>query len=293
MHTKTTHTGRGTCQVCGGVQAIDNATLITAKHGYKVAGYGFFNGVCPGAWHVPAEKSLDVTHAIIAQLEEAAATHDAEAKGYGDFVVAGGSIVFGVDSIRCSTYEVYDRELVVTKRSSRGHTYQTTGGYKAVAIDDSTPVQTVIDTQRKAVAIAEQNARHARGHVNMMRQFIVPRLGCAFHPPKEVVRAERIAAKAKALEGVRFPTQASRKDALDKLNRMYDRAREALQLFYLALPDSERTEAKTEIYYSAQGLHQWRAKHAEAALREFPAAREIVERINALVVQREEIKNAK
>ncbi len=272
--TKTAHTNRGTCQVCGRIQAIDNGSGITAKHGYKVAGYGFFNGVCPGAFHVPAEKSLTVTHSIIERLEADAAHDERTAAAYRDH------------SKLCTTYEVYDPTLVIPKR-------RTTGGYRLVAITDETPAHIVDDTQTKAANIAEQNARHARGHVSMMRQFIVPRLGCELFPAAEVIKTERKAAKAKAVEGVRFPTQATRKDALDRLNRLYDRAREALQLLYLALPDSERTEARTEIYYSAQGLHQWRTKHAEAALREFPASREIVERINALVVQREEIKNAK
>jgi hypothetical protein len=39
-------------------------------------------------------------------------------------------------------------------------------------------------------------------------------------------------------------------------------------------------------------LHQWRAKHSEAALREFPQSAEIVERINALMAERADIQAA-
>lgn len=279
--TKTTHTARGTCQVCGSVQAIDNVSGLTAKHGYKVAGYGFFSGVCPGAMFPPAEKSLTVTHGIITQLEEAAVAHDAEAKGYRD------------RTILCTTYTEWDGNVVVRKRSSRGMVYQTTGDYVERAITPNTPAHIVNDAQTKAAAIAEQNGRHARSHVAMMREFIVPRLGQQFYPAQEVARAERKVAKAKAVEGVRFPTKQSRKDALDKLSRAYDKARKELQDLYLALPESDRTPAKTAIYYGPYQLNHWRAAHAQAAVCEFPTAASIVERIEALVKQREEIKNAK
>jgi hypothetical protein len=273
---KTTHTRRGTCQVCGAVQAIDNGSNITAKHGYKVAGYGFFAGVCPGARHVPAELSLVVTHAIIAQLEEAALAHDAEA------------VAYRAHTTLCTTYTEWDHSVI---RQHDGYT--TRGGYVERAITDETPAHIVDDAQTKAAAIAEQNARYARQHVAMMREFIVPRLGQEFHAPKEVVRAERSAAKAKAVEGVRFPTKASRKDALDKLSRAYDKAARVIQNAYLALPEAKRTEAKTEIYYSFSGLHNWHAGRAAAVLNEFPSLASVVEQIDALKAEREAIKAAK
>lgn len=279
---KTTHTARGTCQVCGSVQAIDNASGITAKHGYKVAGYGFFAGVCPGARHVPAEKSLDVTHAIMAQLEAQAAEDEAE------------GIAYRTGAKACTTYTEWDGSVVKTHKSRHGgSSYTTRGDYVERAITPDTPAHIVNDAQTKAAMIAEQNARYARSHVAMMREFIVPRLGQEFHAPKEVERVERNAAKAKALEGVRFPTKASRKDALDKLSRAYDKAVRVIQDAYLALPEAKRTEAKTEIYYSFSGLHNWHAGRAAAVLNEFPSLASVVDTLDALKAEREVVKTAK
>jgi hypothetical protein len=278
---KTTHTNRGTCQVCGRIQAIDNASGKVAKHGYVVAGYGFFNGVCPGAWHVPAEKSLTVTYAIIEQLTDEAVTHEADA------------VAYRAHTKLVTTYTEWDGTAIKTHKTRRGDTYTTRGDYVERDVTPKTPVHTVNEIQIRAAAVAEQNARHAYSHVAMMREFIVPRLGQPLAPPKDVARVEAQVAKAKAIEGVRFPTKQSRKDALDKLNRAFDKARSALQSIYLGLPNAERTQAKSDVYYGPGQLNHWRTRHAEAALREFPEAAGIVERINELVKQREEIKNAK
>jgi len=48
---------RGTCQLCEKLHKLPNGHL--AKHGYEVAGFGFFNGVCWGAEHPPFEESCD------------------------------------------------------------------------------------------------------------------------------------------------------------------------------------------------------------------------------------------
>tara|TARA_R110002072_G_C7796032_1_gene521283 strand:+ start:33 stop:875 length:843 start_codon:yes stop_codon:yes gene_type:complete len=56
---KTTHTHKGHCQACGRLHAVDNETNKLAQHGYTVD-WGFFNGVCNGADHLPIQidKSL-------------------------------------------------------------------------------------------------------------------------------------------------------------------------------------------------------------------------------------------
>lgn len=52
---KATHSG--TCQVCGRLQKLPGGVL--SKHGYEVARWGFFNGVCWGEGHVPFEVGTD------------------------------------------------------------------------------------------------------------------------------------------------------------------------------------------------------------------------------------------
>lgn len=68
---KTTHTHRGHCQICGRLQAAHNVSNTLAKHGYTVD-FGFFNGVCPGAEHLPFEKSCDLIPPIAARLDDSA-----------------------------------------------------------------------------------------------------------------------------------------------------------------------------------------------------------------------------
>lgn len=183
---KTTHTNRGTCQVCGKVQAIDNGTMLTAKHGYVVAGYGFFNGICPGARYQPAEKSLTVTHEIIVMLTKDAEGHDARSLAYTLFRREGNTVTFLTGAKRVTSYQKYDSNKAVTKVSRMtGETYTRYGAYVSVAITDETPGYVVEEEQRKASMIAEQEARQARSHIAMMQKFIVPRLGQELHAGKE------------------------------------------------------------------------------------------------------------
>jgi hypothetical protein len=76
MAKKTTHTHTGTCQACGAVQAVNNNTLLIAKHGYKVAGFGMFVGTCGGSDRKPAELDISYTHTIIKNCYEWAANAD-------------------------------------------------------------------------------------------------------------------------------------------------------------------------------------------------------------------------
>jgi hypothetical protein len=61
---KTTHTHRGHCQACGRLQAAANGSNVIAKHGYKVAGYGFFAGTCPGS----DKLALEIDHVLTDEI---------------------------------------------------------------------------------------------------------------------------------------------------------------------------------------------------------------------------------
>lgn len=58
---KATH--KGQCQVCGKLQMLPDGKL--SKHGYEVAGWGFFNGVCTGAAHLPFEQDISLIEGSI------------------------------------------------------------------------------------------------------------------------------------------------------------------------------------------------------------------------------------
>jgi hypothetical protein len=77
---KATH--EGTCQVCGAAQKLPAGKL--AKHGYTTR-WGFFEGVCEGAGHLPFEQSMELIAAAIlrvtaraVELRTAAATARAD-----------------------------------------------------------------------------------------------------------------------------------------------------------------------------------------------------------------------
>ena len=61
------HTHRGTCQVCGSQQAVNNKTGMMAKHGYTVE-HGFFEGECPGSHNLTLESDRTMTDNIIGDL---------------------------------------------------------------------------------------------------------------------------------------------------------------------------------------------------------------------------------
>lgn len=67
---KAKHTHRGHCQACGAVQAVA-AGLVTgvlAKHGYVVAGLGYFSGTCRGSKRLPLEVDHTYTDQVIREL---------------------------------------------------------------------------------------------------------------------------------------------------------------------------------------------------------------------------------
>lgn len=62
---KATH--RGTCQCCGALQKLPAGVL--AKHGYEVARWGFFNGICQGAGEKPFEQDYSLIEKFIVNAQ--------------------------------------------------------------------------------------------------------------------------------------------------------------------------------------------------------------------------------
>lgn len=67
MANKNKATHQGHCQACNRIQMLPAGML--AKHGYEVAGYGFFNGICMGAGHLPLEQDKSIVEATITWAE--------------------------------------------------------------------------------------------------------------------------------------------------------------------------------------------------------------------------------
>jgi hypothetical protein len=280
--TKTTHTHRGTCQACGSIQASANSNSLIAKHGYTV-NWGYFNGTCQGSDKRPAEHDVTLTKTVIQFCTETAADHDASIAALKD----GSSVP--------ATFERWNPTKKVEHKTRGGGSYTVTGGNDVLPIAKATPAE-----RAKAIALAihehEMHASGLRSHADMLTRFVLVRFGQPLFAVADMVPVAKPAAptvdvKAAKVVGT-FATKAARKDALDKLSRQYDKARDVIQKTYLALPHDQRTEAKTEVYYGPYQLNHWRPKHSAAALKEFPELAATVKTIEELVAAREAVKAA-
>lgn len=59
---------RGTCQVCGREQVVDETTGKLVLHGYKRPGYGFVYNECPGMGELPLNVTDALTKKILADV---------------------------------------------------------------------------------------------------------------------------------------------------------------------------------------------------------------------------------
>jgi hypothetical protein len=156
------HTHRGTCQVCGRAQAVANGVNVLAKHGYTVT-WGYFNGVCRGAHNQPLELDKTMTEATIKHLrEEYAPAADQRAADLRSGAIEPDFYNTSYDRIKCKNVRTS-----CTRAELQFHaTYETQ--------DDVAKRQITA-----AVMNAENDARHARSHAEMLVKMIEARHGKA------------------------------------------------------------------------------------------------------------------
>lgn len=280
---QTTHTHKGTCQACGRTQAVDNGSKLIAKHGYTVDS-GYFNGTCQGSDKKPAQLDLTLTNTVIAFCKRTALVHDQVAAA----LVAGKTVP--------ATFERWNPNKVVLTTRRNGSTRETKGGYDVLPLSQATVAERA-KAIKNAIAENEGQAAGLRMHERMLVTFVVPKFNTPLFDAAELNKpvakpaAPTVDVKAAKVTGT-YATKAARKDALDKLNRQYEKAHRALQDMYLALSDSERTEARTQVYYGPYQLSNWNAKRAAAALAAFPQAAALVTEMNELAAARLAVKAA-
>jgi hypothetical protein len=159
--TKRTHTHRGTCQACGAAQAVDNTTGLVAKHGYHVAGFGFFNGVCRGAGHKPAEVEVFLTYRIIESCLEWAVEADRLADLWSN-----------------GTLMVHMHERTNYRSTTNRYGARTTHNIMMFGCTDH-----AIDYQRGVeVRHQQMQAERARSHADSLKRHVLPRLGMPLYP---------------------------------------------------------------------------------------------------------------
>lgn len=325
---KTTHTHRGTCQACGKDHAIDNASGLVAKHGYKVI-YGEFQFVCNASGYKPAEHDVTYTHSTIAYCLEAAKSNELQVDA-----LKKGNIV-------PKTFQRWNPEKIKqTKSRYSDKITETKGDY------DTLPIKQATADERKhaiesAIAHYEGEAAGFRAHAGFLKGFVLPRLGQPLYatdvkpkydvgftfeskgvkftlvrPAYSVYGGKRIGwyvergdnnkihrwstrslneainpKPAKVSGG--YDTKAARKRDLEKLNRQYVKVRRQIQDVFCEVPHEVRTEAQNKAYYSIPyDLHQWRAKHGATITEMFPQTATLVEEITKLYAKREEVKAA-
>jgi hypothetical protein len=327
---KTTHTHRGTCQACGSVQAVDNVTSLIAKHGYKVE-YGSFHFVCHAAGYHPAEQDVTYTRQTIRDCLRQAEWNDEQIpklrsgavvpetferwnkdkivtkrrRGGGTYETKGGydtlPIARATPDERRARIEGQIRHHEANRDGLRDHAkflerdVLPRHGKPLYPNEALTKTALVIGFTFKSEGIEYVLDRPAFSTWgNRQIGWYVLRVGADRNNALRWTAKEiRDAINPKPIvAGGGYATKAARKDDLDKLNRVFDKKRDAIQALYLALPPDQRTEAKNAVYWGPTQLSHWRSKHSAAVVKEFPAATPLVQDIEALVAERLRIKAA-
>lgn len=159
---KTKHTHQGTCQACGAVQAVNNVTQLVAKHGYQVVGFHFFNGVCQGSGHKPAELEVLLTYKIIDSC-----------------------IAWALDADRCAALYA-SRTIMLVCWEKQVYEYNPRKA-RNMYVRKSYPMFGCSDVQidreyKHAVEGQEQQAEKARSHAQSLRDNVLTRLGKPLFP---------------------------------------------------------------------------------------------------------------
>lgn len=260
------HTHRGHCQICAHLQAVDVQKGTIAKHGYEVAGFGYFFGTCRASDKPPMERDRTITDATIKALHKFSTEQSKFAEDYRSGKLLPEQVVVGW----------VGRNDVVAPFA------QGTAEQQRVAVHAS-------------VTMHEREARGALSHAKMLTELVAKIHGAALQPVAKPARVKLAPPKVDVTTATvtgTFATAAARKAELDKINRAYDKAVDQLQAFYLNIPHSQRTKEGEEVYYAPHYPHLWKPRHSAAALAVFPAAASVVAEIEQLVKARNAVKNA-
>lgn len=276
MNTKGQH--RGHCQACGRIHVIEPSNRL-AKHGYRVAGFGYFNGVCFGSNEFPLEQVRRVTDEIIADMRAQAQRNEVRA-----IALRGGTL---------------KPERAQRLLNGAGHSRMTElnlqGQRIPVIVDWSaaSPAERRLQIETDASS-AESFAKFARSHAASLTELADRVHGQPLidRDAEELARKAARKAKSAPIEGA-YRTKAAQKSDLERVSRQYSHEREVIVDRYLKAPrmpnDTESDGAN--VYYSVpHDLHAWRPKTSALVRKVYPELENIVQVIEMLHAQREAIK---
>lgn len=275
---KTQHTHLGTCQACGAVQAVDNSTKLVAKHGYKVAGFGFFNGICSGSGRLPAEMDTSYTQVIIVAVADHAVEQERIAALYSSGVLM-----------------VYTWDVSTWVRG----TASKSGHYVTQTLPMFGCSKAQVDRERDHTVYGYENAaRMARSHVDSLTKHVLPRLGQPLYTADDLKTVKpvdgKVNVKAGTIEGA-FHTKAAQKSALEAIAHSYEREARVVMDACLASGTGEhggRLPAADTLYFNfpSHAIANYRPRHSAAILAVFPELASVVTEMERLVALRLEVK---
>lgn len=262
------------------MQAVDNSTQLMAKHGYTVAGFGFFNGTCPGSDKAPAEHDVSYTKLVIVLCTDSAT----EQQHLADLYASGDLMVYTWD---VSTW-------VRGTPSKSGHYV-----HQELPMFGCSDAQ-VASERSKIVYGYENVARMQRGHAESLTKHVLPRLGQPLFAIADQVKPVKpvdgkVNVKAGTIEGA-FHTKAAQKSALEAVSHAFEKEAKLVMDACLASGTGEyggRLAAADDLYFSfpSHAIAHYRPKHSAAVLAVFPGMTSVVTELERLVALRNEIKS--
>lgn len=278
----------GHCQACGAQQVVNPIMIGLAKHGYRVAGFGYFRGICQGTTHDALELSRAYLDATVVALAEYAERADGAAASY----LSGAREPSLVQKRSDTGNGLYAKDGMVRGKWTAGEALMVVWG-EANAVER-------IKGLALAIEMEQAEARHARAHAKGLLELATrvhgqPLKARSFEKAVKVapVRVDVAAVIASGTCASTFKTKAARKEALEGVSRKFDKLAQTIRDFHLAEPYGARSKESTELYFAIpHQLNNWRPKHAAATLALYPQAASVIEEIQKCVAAREAIKAA-
>jgi hypothetical protein len=277
--TRTQGEHQGHCQACGRIQVVMSNGMM-AKHGYRVAGFSYYVGTCSGSDRKPLEVERSYLDRIVEDLGRYARVQDASAVS----LETGETILDNVPALESwgST-----KQKQVQGRGGRWHwvTVQVSWA-DATAAERERGLQAAVSHHRSQADFARAAARDLTAlAIRVHGQPLIDRELEASR------KAQERTAKKAPIEGA-FRTKAAQKDALDGLNRTYEKHRRVVLDRYLAEPGERSYDTPGNRMYQEIpfDLCHFREKHAELILAVYPDMAEHVGDMRLLVSERAKVK---
>lgn len=273
---------KGHCQACGRIQVVLYADHMMASHGYTVRS-GYFSGVCIGHNYLPLEVSRERLDWVVLDLERHAKMHDQHV----DELMRG--ITVPSQAFKRDQFT----NIVHGERNPRTYERQPVLVNWSEASKVERDLQITLD-----IGNSESESRFARSHARSLTELAARVHGQPLidRTAEEMAVKQARVAKSAPIAGA-FRTKAAQKDALDGLNRSYEKIRRAILDAYLAEKDDHLSGAERFATPGGQMYDQmpfdlchFRAKHADLVRKAYPKFEGQVREIERLAAERVAIK---